>query len=408
MTKIKLKLNKNCKYVLACSFGPDSMALLDLCLKNNIQIVVAHVNYHKRDVSNFEQDSLIKYCESREISIEVFDTKGIKVQGNFQEWAREARYNFFKSVCEKHNCHAVLVAHQQDDVIETYLMQQQRGNIVKYWGIAEENELFGVKIIRPLLDYTKKELLDYDNENKVPYSIDESNLTDHYTRNKFRHHVVEKMSEEERKIVINEIKEKQTKIFDFKTSYSKEEFLKLNAEEVVSILNYFMNQANEHRDLSFGMISELKKALENKQNYSFKITDSVLLESNYGEINVINANKLVDYEFKFNEKFSNQFIDIDFSENAKDRNIYKTHDLIVRNLKPKDIVEIKNYKVEARRLFIDWKMPNFLRKVWPVICDYNGNILYVPRYKKNFKETHKSVFTINISYFLNFKNSDKQ
>ena len=161
MEQIRLSLDKNKKYVIACSFGPDSMALLDAAIKEKLNIVVAHVNYRKRAASQFEQDSLTNYCKNHNIKLFILDLLGVKSEGNFQAWARKKRYEFFKEVAEKENAFAVLVAHQQDDVIETYLMQQKRGNYVKKYGISRENELFGVKIIRPLLDYSKEQLKEY-------------------------------------------------------------------------------------------------------------------------------------------------------------------------------------------------------------------------------------------------------
>ena len=158
MTKIKLNLDKNKRYVLACSFGPDSMALLNAALNEKLDFVVAHVNYRKRKASEFEQLSLQKFCDERKTKLYVLDLKDVGHKNNFQAWARKVRYEFFKDVLTKEGAEAVLVAHQEDDVIETYLMQKNRKNFVKSWGISEENKIFGVKVIRPLLQYSKKEL----------------------------------------------------------------------------------------------------------------------------------------------------------------------------------------------------------------------------------------------------------
>ena len=86
-----IALDKSKRYVVACSYGPDSMALLDMLLKEHYDVVVAHVNYHKRDVSNFEEQSLRNYCQEHSVKIEVLDTKELKCIGNFQNWAREIR-----------------------------------------------------------------------------------------------------------------------------------------------------------------------------------------------------------------------------------------------------------------------------------------------------------------------------
>lgn len=403
MNKIELNLDKSKKYVVACSFGPDSMSLLHACIQEGLDIVVAHVNYHKRDVSNSEQERLEMFCNQNNIICEVLDTSNLKPEGNFQEWARETRYNFFKNVSEKHKAYAVLVAHQQDDLIETYLMQKQRGNIVKYWGIAQENELFGVRVVRPLLDYTKQQLEDYDKENNVPYSIDESNLTDHYTRNQFRHHIVPNLSKKEREDILYEIKNQKVDIVGFDTELDVEVFEELDYKSIVAILDYYMNIVGEHRDLSQKFIEQIKVAFKSYSNMWFNITDSIGLELNYGIVSIINRRRLNSYEFDFIDHFKNDFIEIDFSNGAEDRGIVLNHEqLIVKNVNPKDLIKISDYEAEIRRLFIDWKVPHYLRSVWPGIYTKDGKLIYVPRYRKEFVDEHKSVFKIRTAYFREF------
>lgn len=396
--ELKLNIDKSKKYVVACSFGPDSMALLSLSLKNNVKIIVAHVNYHKRNESNFEQASLTQFCNENNIEIEVLDTANLKVSGNFQEWARETRYKFFKKVVEKYGAEGVLVAHQEDDLIETYLMQKNRKNLVKYWGICKENEILSVKVIRPLLGYTKQELLEYDIANKIPYSIDESNLTDHYSRNKVRHSVVEKLTKEERKNIISEIKnmQKNTRKFVPKIPYQK--FAKMSYENVVRFIDFYMSKHNEHRDLSAKFVEEIQKTFATNANISFKITDHVILSKFYDDVEIVDCEQFYQYELVVDRKARNNFIEIDFSMGAEDRGI-KDEDfpLIVKNVNPKDRVKIKDYFVEVRREFIDWKMPVHLRKMWPGIYNKDNKLIYVPRYRKNFTDNHKSIFKIDLT-----------
>lgn len=403
MKKIILNLNKNKKYVIACSFGPDSMALLNAAINEKLHIVVAHVNYHKRKVSNDEQNNLKNYCDERKIPFFVLDLLNAKFEGNFQEWAREKRYEFFAEILKKENADYVLVAHQQDDVIETYLMQKKRENLTKYAGISRENELFGVKIIRPLLNYSKRYLQDYDDENKVPYSIDESNLTNHYTRNKFRHEIVEKLSLEERNKLLEEIEQKNNRKTDLKLVKTKDEFLNLSYEEIVILLNFYMNKVHEHRDLSKGFVENIKKSIFHKTNLRISISKSLLLEVDYGDLHFVNKSKLSSYGYSFNNIFSNEFLDIDFSNGIDDRKVdLKNMNLIVKNCNKNDKLIIKNYSSKIKRLFIDWKMPLFLRDIWPGIYDEKGTLLYVPRYKKQFEDNHTSKFVINTKYFEEF------
>ena len=403
MEEIKLNLDKSKKYVVACSFGPDSMALLDAAIKEKLDIVVAHVNYRKREEALFEQQSLEKYCQDRNIKIYVLDLLGEKHTGNFQEWAREKRYQFFSDVVSKEGACAVLVAHQEDDLIETYLMQKTRGNLAKTPGISENIVIFGVKIIRPLLSYSKHELQRYNEKNNVPFSIDKSNLSDDYTRNKIRHSTVEKLTRKERDKLLVEIKAKSNEQIRIQTKFSKEEFLSLGYEDIVRTLDWAMQNCKEHRDISQKFVEEIKKAFKSKTNHSVHITRNVLLELDYDEVYLVNLSKLENYSFEFETAFKNQFLDIDFSMGAEDRGMDKSMlSYIVKNINKNDTLIIKNYSATIRRLFIDWKMPHYLRKVWPGIYDENGNLIYVPRYRKDFKDEHKSKFKINIDYFREF------
>jgi len=67
------KLDSTKTYVVAVSFGVDSMVLLDQCRRAGLSIIIAHVNYHRRDVSNLEQSQLEQYALQHDIPIYVLD-----------------------------------------------------------------------------------------------------------------------------------------------------------------------------------------------------------------------------------------------------------------------------------------------------------------------------------------------
>ena len=396
-----LNLLKDKKYVLACSYGPDSMALFDMLLKEGFCFVVAHVNYHKRDVSNFEEESLRKYCKDNDIQIEVLDTAKMKVEKNFQNWAREVRYDFFKKVLVKHHCDALLVAHQQDDVLETYIMQKERQGIVKYWGIAEKTALNGMKIIRPLLGYSKQELLDYDSKNNVPYSIDVSNLSSDYTRNKIRHEVVEKLTAKERDELLSEIKAKNSlSQLTYKTRWKVDEFVELADEEIVFSISNYLNERNQHKDLSSDFVREIKKASQSSKAFvEISLTDELSIVKDYDVIRLFDKNLEKKYSGYLYHIAKNTYIDDELFEidlsNADDRNI-KSDDypLMVRPVCSKDKIIIRDYECSVNRLFIDWKVPHLLRNCWPGIYNRDGKLIYIPRYRENFVDNHSSKFVI--------------
>ena len=394
-------LDKNKKYIVACSFGPDSMALLNMLIVEGYDVVVAHVNYHKRDASNFEEESLRKYCKDYNVQIEVFDTSGLICDKNFQEWAREVRYSFFKKVLDKFNAEAVLVAHHQDDLIETYLMQKQRGGFVKNPGIAEKTTIFDVEIIRPLLSYSKADLLKYDKENNVPFSIDCSNLTDAYNRNKIRHNIVDKMSKDERNKTLSEIETIRKQEIEFKTVWPINDFLNLSDYQMTMVVSNFVETNSKHIDISSKFIQEIRQVLSSdKSIIEIKLSNKLFLMKDYGEVRFVDKEKIITYRYELNKgnHINDNLFEIDFSKGQEDRNIYDAdYPLVIKPVDKDDFLRIKDYECKVRRLFIDWKLPHHLRDSWPGIYNKDGKLIYVPRYRKDFVDNHTSKFVIKFT-----------
>lgn len=181
-------------YLIAVSGGPDSMLLLDFY--KHKKVVVAHVNYHKREDSNNDEKIVRDFCQLHNIPLEVLNVKSAP-KGNFQAWARDVRYKFFKEVYDKYECNKLLMAHHKDDFIETALMQQQSGRIPRFFGIREKNEINGMKIERPLIDwYFKSEIVSILDKKGIKYAIDYTNDQPVYERNKVRLELKDKTRKE--------------------------------------------------------------------------------------------------------------------------------------------------------------------------------------------------------------------
>ena len=202
-----LNLDLNKKYLLACSFGPDSMALFSILLEYGFNFEVAHINYHLRKESDAEEQGLRRFCEEKGIKLYVYQNVEI-IKSNVEARCREIRYLFFKSLFDVRHFDALLVAHQQDDLIETYLLQKERKNLVNYFGIAPETTINGMTVIRPLLNLTKKDTQNICDSNNIPYAIDKTNLLPLFKRNKIRLSVINKLLPRTRNAYLEEIKEK--------------------------------------------------------------------------------------------------------------------------------------------------------------------------------------------------------
>ena len=403
-----LNLKKDKRYVLACSFGPDSMALFSMLYNEGYDFVVSHVNYHKRDASNFEEKSLIKYCSDRNILLEVLSAPHASEKVNFQEWARELRYEFFKKCLNKHNCDAVLVAHNEDDLIETYLMQKQRGSCVNFYGIKQETTILNTVVIRPLLHYAKKDLQKYDDDNNVPYSIDSSNLTNDYSRNKIRHTIVEKLSSDERNNIVLEITQLNEALdkFNYKKyisdgdlSVKKLVLDALSAYSFQRIIYQYLTDNGFYVELTKSFIGELYKALSSKKPSFIMSSSGIEFVKEYDSLYARWPRHDLNYSFTLSSPntLKTDYFEIDFTGDASDRNILPDdYPLIIRNSNTNDEYMIKNHKISLRRVYIDWKMPPSLRDRWPVVINKNNEIIYIPRYRKDFVDNHKSIFKIDV------------
>ncbi|ATZ16877.1 tRNA(Ile)-lysidine synthase [Williamsoniiplasma luminosum] len=185
-----LEFGFNNKYLIGVSGGPDSMFLLSELVKQKPkEIVVCHVNYNFRSDSINDQKIVEEFCNQHDLILEVKVIDPLIYQAsnfNFEAWAREERYNFFCEMGEKYQINNLLIAHNQNDHIETYLMQLRRQNLNSYWGIQKVSTYKNMTVIRPMLDFKKSEILKKLEAEKIPYVIDVTNFDQRYERNKIR------------------------------------------------------------------------------------------------------------------------------------------------------------------------------------------------------------------------------
>ncbi|MDM5271476.1 tRNA lysidine(34) synthetase TilS [Sulfurovum sp. zt1-1] len=177
-----LKTKKN---LLAFSAGVDSSALFFLLTEQHIPFDIALVNYGTRESSEVEEEHAKKLAQK--YGLKCHTTRAPHFESHFEEKARTFRYDFFEDLIQKEGYETLLTAHQLNDQLEWLLMRLSKG--------AGLSELLGLEsvctkehylLIRPLLEVSKEELLEYLESNNYPYFIDESNQEVKYERNYFR------------------------------------------------------------------------------------------------------------------------------------------------------------------------------------------------------------------------------
>lgn len=176
------------KYVLAVSGGPDSMALLGICIELNLNITVCHINYKQRGAnSDAEERLLLNFCQLKNIECHVKTWTLGKNVASFQENARNFRYQFFNEKLFQINADCILTAHHAQDRVETMIYNLSRGA-----GLAGMSSIptINKNIFRPLLICNKEELQLYLEHQQISYGLDASNLKDEYKRNFIRLNII--------------------------------------------------------------------------------------------------------------------------------------------------------------------------------------------------------------------------
>lgn len=181
------------KVVLAVSGGSDSMALLHLACEvlKKEQLIVAHFNHGLRTDSISEENHVQWYANSLGIPF-ISETWVHEKETASENLCREYRYGFLIKTAEQTQSGFVLTAHHQNDQAETFLDRLFRGSGVK--GLSSMRTVRplteNIQLVRPLLSYSKEELVQWLQQREIHWMEDSSNQSLQYKRNRIRHNVL--------------------------------------------------------------------------------------------------------------------------------------------------------------------------------------------------------------------------
>ena len=195
------------RLMIAVSGGVDSVVLCELCRQAGYGFMIAHCNFQLRGEESERDEVFVRNLAEKhkvEVKVKRFDTEKYAEENkmSIQEAARDLRYQWFEELVHEFSLNKpevglatpgstlrtyLLTAHHADDNIETVLMNFFRGTGLQgLTGVPTVNKY----ICRPLLPFTKNELIGFAKENNLEFVEDSSNSSSKYTRNLFRNELI--------------------------------------------------------------------------------------------------------------------------------------------------------------------------------------------------------------------------
>ena len=314
---------KNKKLLLAASGGPDSVALLkmlvDFLPNPTEQLLVAHLDHCLRDDS-FLESQLLQRLTS-DFKVQLVEKKWpveLHPQTGIEAKAREYRYSFLAGVGRKYQIDYLLTAHHGDDLIENILLKFIRsGDVAEMNSLQIVGNLDSMKLLRPLVKYSKDELLKYDEEHALDFIEDKTNFEDDTLRNRLRHHVVPLLKKETDHLVknANHFSESTALLLECQRDFfgrlpspinfgkalqgKKKDVARLNANELAAFFDYLIYK-KWHQQIHFDNVNLNKNGIFNKDNFQLLFYQKYYYLINRKELPVVDTKRKL---IKLNEKF---------------------------------------------------------------------------------------------------------
>lgn len=303
--------------IVGLSGGPDSVFLLYALseLKETIKkekgiaytLHAAHINHMIREEAGNDENLARNLANKLGVTFHLLkidvESEARRLKLGTEECGRNIRYEFFNQVKKTVNGTKVAVAHNAGDNAETIILNFLRGaGIVGLSGMDYKNN----DIIRPILDISKSDVIDYLDENEIQYAIDKTNLENDYTRNKVRNDLIKKIEAEYNPNIINSLN-RMAKINKYDNEIIidavKEAYSKLNIKKDNDKITIDTIKFNEYSEaMKYRLVRRiLTELLGNTQNIEMvHVKDTCkLIEANITGKQYILGNK---YKVKIEKK----------------------------------------------------------------------------------------------------------
>jgi tRNA(Ile)-lysidine synthase len=414
-------INYSDRILIAFSGGADSVFLTEFLIKisknYNLELGLFHLNHLLRGkYSDNDENFSINFAKNHNLHIftEKFDIKTYSKQNklSLEEAGRIIRYKLLDEIALKNNFNKIATAHNYDDQIETFFLNIFRGRSIRSF---ESIRLFYRNIIRPILIFSKKEIILYLRNNNIDFVTDYSNFDKNFLRNKIRLDLLPYME----KIFSDNFKQN---IFNL-TSQIKElnnflehEIVKLFDIAIKAEKNGYRLYISQLPSNNFILVEILKKLFKQLDCYEYnnKILTNLIkfIKDSQGKFIFQNIEFYKEYETVFIQKkilkesspkllltevsekidFHNKSQQIEYVDAEK-----LNHPLQIRYFKNGDrfMPLGLSSEIKLKDFFINQKIPVRLRKKIPLVIDNQGEIIWVTGYRISEKIKIDS-FTKNI------------
>ncbi len=418
------------KLLLAVSGGVDSVVLCELCKQAGHDFIIAHCNFQLRGEESERDEQFVRGLGKKysvEVVVKKIDTEkfAAKKKISIQEAARDLRYGWFAELVGSQSSKYLLTAHHSDDNAETAMMNFFRGTGLH--GLTGIPVSAG-HIRRPLLSFSKEELIVFAKENKLEFVEDSSNQSSKYTRNFFRNEIIPAISKAYPQVKenlldnINRFKEVE-KLYSFSVGELKKKICKQRGNEIhvpVKQLMSFNNRALIYEIISpYGFhekqVDEVVKLADSgsgkyiqsptsdyriiRHRHWFIISpvqateaENIFIEEEVKEIRFSLGNLCMETTSNIKPPTSNDKVSLDAKE--------ITFPLLLRKWKTGDYFYPLGMKKKKKlsRFFIDQKLSKTDKeKVW--LLESNQRIIWVVGYRidERFRTTEKTKQVLQFS-----------